>query len=132
AEQSRAMALRQDGTVWSFSPSREYTGPLAYSAEQVPGLGNVTSLAAAGRLLVVLRQDGTVWTWDSSGGQRGPAPVQVPGLEQVTAVAGGRGHILALKRDGTLWGWGSNAKGQLGAGTPNHSQTPVRVPGLGD
>ena len=40
--------------------------------------------------------------------------------------------LLALKRDGTLWGWGSNAKGQLGAGTPNPSQTPVRVPGLGD
>jgi alpha-tubulin suppressor-like RCC1 family protein len=39
-------------------------------------------------------------------------------------------HSLALKSDGTVWAWGDNNYGQLGNGTYNSSDVPVKVLGL--
>jgi alpha-tubulin suppressor-like RCC1 family protein len=42
-------------------------------------------------------------------------------------VASGLGHSLALKPDGSLWAWGTNSEGQLGDGTTEKKDIPVRI-----
>ena len=37
---------------------------------------------------------------------------------------------LAVKKDGTVWAWGDNYFGQLGDGTTQRRDTPVKVSGL--
>ena len=42
-------------------------------------------------------------------------------------IAGGTVHSVAVKNDGTLWTWGNNDNGQLGNGTYNGSNSPVKI-----
>ncbi|WP_224367439.1 RCC1 domain-containing protein [Hyalangium versicolor] len=46
------------------------------------------------------------------------------------ALSAGNAHSLALRTDGSVWAWGLNDKGQLGNGTLNKSNMPLRVVGL--
>jgi alpha-tubulin suppressor-like RCC1 family protein len=114
------MALRSDGTVWTWGYSM--TTP-----EQVPGLSDVVSVAAAFQTWFAVRADGTVWAWGSNSrgalgvglpeGKYVPEPVQMPGLTGVRSVAATGLGGLALKNDGTIFSWGTNGEGQLGTGT---------------
>ena len=56
--------------------------------------------------------------------------MQVRGLTDVLDICGGGGHTIALRSDGTLWSWGHNLRGDLGDGTMEHRNVPVRVLGL--
>jgi alpha-tubulin suppressor-like RCC1 family protein len=51
-------------------------------------------------------------------------------MTDVTAIAAGRRHTIALKKDGTVWAWGANYSGQLGNGTKDSSNIPVKVKDL--
>jgi alpha-tubulin suppressor-like RCC1 family protein len=107
------------------------------SPVQVPGLTNVSAIAAADRSSFALRSDGTIWKWAKNpcwndNGKSSPESVTdsswkpFPGA---TAIASGMCYALALKPDGTVWAWGSNSKGQLGLTAPG-AQFPTQVPGL--
>jgi alpha-tubulin suppressor-like RCC1 family protein len=48
-------------------------------------------------------------------------------LEGVTAIAAGSHHSLALLKDGTVWAWGYNGYGQLGDGTVQSRDRPVKA-----
>jgi alpha-tubulin suppressor-like RCC1 family protein len=141
-----ALALRRDGTVWSwgyngfFYPAAPKAGQLGTDAleigtspRKVEGLSDVIAIAAGSGHSVALRRDGTVWVWGSNAyGQLGDGtapreagdvtawrarPGQVGGLTDVIAIAAGGNHTLALKRDGTVWSWGHHGNGQLGGGS---------------
>jgi alpha-tubulin suppressor-like RCC1 family protein len=51
----------------------------------------------------------------------------VRNLSGVKSVKAGCSHGLALKTDGTVWAWGSNYYGQLGDGTNDASNLPVKA-----
>src|SRR6266508_547366 len=95
------IALRTDGTVWTWGSSQY--GQL--------GSGGMNAQGQLG--------DGTT--------TRRLRPVQVRNLTGVTQIAGGRGHSLALQADGSVWAWGYNAFGELGDGTLTRRTTPVRA-----
>ena len=57
-----------------------------------------------------------------------PTPSEAP--RNVQQIAAGGDHSLAITADGNLWAWGSNGGGQLGDGTNNDSNVPVRITGL--
>lgn len=154
-----ALALKSDGTVWSWgvnyfhqlglgSTTDSYT-----TAQQVHGTGDtgyltdVTAISAGDGCSVALKSGGTVWTWGrytgdgTSANNERQTPVQVVGeggtgfLTGVTAIAAGQRHSTALKSDGTMWAWGYNLNGELG-NSNNYATTtavlsPVQVQGVG-
>ena len=143
AGESYTMALKVDGTVWTwgfngFGGLGDGTTIKRLTPVQVTGLVGVTTIAAGQYHTVALKSDGTVWAWGyNDSGQLGDGtttnqltPVQVTGLAGVIAVAAGQYHTVALKGDGTVWAWGRNEYGQLGVGTTTNCLTPVPVTGL--
>jgi alpha-tubulin suppressor-like RCC1 family protein len=139
-----SMALRGDGTVWSWGDNTVGqlgvgTSSTASGPRQAMGLTDVNAIAAGGYHSLALRTDGTVWAWGYNRfGQLGDGklrpwsgtPRQVSGLTSVIAIAAGQDHSMALCSDGTVWTWGANSNGQLGDGSTLDRALPVRVPGL--
>jgi alpha-tubulin suppressor-like RCC1 family protein len=142
---NHSLALRGDGTVWAWGNNE--AGQLGdgtllprLSPIQVPGLSDITAIAAGVYCSLALRDDGTVWAWgNNSEGELGggtpsllgrASPMPVSGLTGVTAISAGFHHSLAVLGEGTVWAWGGNTRGQLGDGTTLNRATPVQVPGL--
>ncbi len=139
-----SMAVKSDGTVWSWG--RVYEGQLGEGSSgfdpdrsvpvQVKGPGGkgfltgVIAVSAGSSHSLAVKSDGTVWSWGNNySGRLGDGstrdrmtPVQVKGaagkdyLTGVIAVSAGSSHTLAAKGDGTVWAWGYNENGQLGDG----------------
>src|SRR5216684_2698434 len=102
----------------------------------VPGLSNVTAVAAGEEHSLALLANGTVMAWgDNHEGQLGNGststsgvPVPVKGLSGVTAIAAGALHALAVLSNGTAMAWGQNESGQLGIGRHvSLQETPAAV-----
>lgn len=157
-----AVALRQDGTVWAWGtrddgaigdgqPKTLRPVP-AIGPTQVPGLQNITQIAAARLHTLALRADGKVMAWGlNHDGQLGTGtrdngwtPVEVSGLDRVVAIAagvasfGGNAFSGAVRDDGSVWLWGSGMSGVMGNGTENpapddpggRNLLPLQVKGL--
>ena len=56
-----------------------------------------------------------------------PVKVKLPAGRRVTAVAAGELHSLAVTSTGAVLAWGGNNFGQLGDGSYEGSDVPVRV-----
>jgi alpha-tubulin suppressor-like RCC1 family protein len=146
------MALRSDGTVWTWGSMYcndsvlSSTGVAAYywvqpTPIQVP-ITDVIAIGAGDDFSIALKKDGTVWAWGSNfngmlgdgtttGTSRGHISiVQVEGLDNIIAISTGDYHTIALKKDGTVWAWGANTQGKLGDGTRENRHLPVQVKGL--
>lgn len=150
-----SLALKADGTVWSFG--RNTSGQLGLSTNaglntanptpaQVPGLTGIVDVEAGANHSVVLRSDGTVWTFgENQRGQLGNTtgngttdenntPTQVAGLSGIVDIAAAAQHTLVLRNDGTVWGFGLNTFGQLGTtdnnGNANANPAPLQATGL--
>ncbi|WP_459869138.1 RCC1 domain-containing protein [Endothiovibrio diazotrophicus] len=130
---AEALALKADGTVWSWGVDQP-------TPAQVEGLTEVVAIDTFGSHHVALRADGTVWTWGSNEwgllgiGAEEPhydeAPHRVADLDGVVAIAAGDYHVLALRADGSVWGWGDNASNELNTPDLDYSLQPIRVPGI--
>ena len=134
-------ALKSDGTVWTWGDN--YYGQLGYDTNddsnmptQMLEAGDVIAIACGGGHTICLRTDGSIWTCGSNyDGQLGNGdnkdsskPVLVSSISGiVTAIAGGLWHTIAVGSDGSVWTWGNNFNGQLGNGTHNRSNIPVRI-----
>ena len=98
------------------------------------------SLAFGQNTTAALASDGTIWAWgDGSHGQLGQGvagnnlneddsatPVQVPGITDAVAVVRGYNQTLVLHADGTVSAFGENKYGQLGDGTTENRDMPVK------
>jgi RHS repeat-associated protein len=142
AGQSQALALRSDGSVWTWGTNQvgemgisNLTG--SYFPLRVPGVSGVTGIAAGWQHSLAVENNGTVWAWgDNSGGELGNAnsnsavPVPVTGITNAAGVSGGFAFSLALLANGQVLAWGTNQAGELGNGTTSSSSQPVLVSGL--
>ena len=106
--------------------------PARWESISSPGSGTTCALAT----------NRTIWCWGKSEGTRGvvwntaqgdPAagtavgPKQVGSANNWVALEVANTHACAKNTLSELWCWGANANGQLGDGTTNASQTPVKV-----
>lgn len=140
---SHSMALRTDGTVWTWGTDyfgfgrlgNGTTGTVAAApvrVEVTPGvaLANVLSIAAGYDHSLAITSDGTAYAWGfNTNGTLGdgtttsrsrPAVVKdLAGnaLTAIVAVAAGNRFSMYLKSDGTVWASGINNVGQLGDNT---------------
>ncbi|MFF0477372.1 RCC1 domain-containing protein [Streptomyces sp. NPDC004284] len=140
-----AVALREDGTVWTWG--RNNYGQLGTGTDadrntpqKVPGLDGVVAVAAGCLHTLALTADGTVRAWGHNaygqlgddGVEHSKVPVDVRHLDGVTKIFTGAYQSYALLDDGTVRAWGENGNGQLGDGTAANRTTPVPVTGLTD
>jgi alpha-tubulin suppressor-like RCC1 family protein len=140
-----SLALLSNGTVMAWGADE--WGQLGGGGEaltmsdvpiQVPGLTNVTAIAAGANFSLALLSNGTVMAWGGNlSGQLGNGsyeeselPVQVKGLPVITAIAAGGEHALALQANGKVAAWGAGERGQLGDNNTNNSDVPVAVQDL--
>ncbi|NRF67311.1 hypothetical protein HLB44_09975 [Aquincola sp. S2] len=139
------LALKQDGTVWSWG--RNNAGQLGLSTATtqssvpapVPGIADVVAMSAGALQSIVVHRDGGVSGWGHNAGKLClgtdtaiEPPTRVPGLDAVTDVAAvsSRGTLL-VRTDGTVWACGANQLGVLGLGEfVTKVLVPTPVPGL--
>ncbi len=142
---STAVALRSDGSVWTWgsNPGLGYDTSSSISPQlsprQVTSLSGIVQVGGYWQTMVAVQSDGSVWAWGSNGaGQLGTGgtaastvPQRITTINDVAEATAGFDHTVFIKRDGTVWAVGSNAFGQLGnpaAGAG--SLTPLQIPVL--
>ncbi len=124
------VALKADGSVWSWGSYAADSMKLETEPAQVPGLSGVIAIAAGWAHSAALKGDNTVWTWKfkdtaklrigNAEGSGYPVQVRLPDgspLSGIIAISDGIQHTVARKDDGTAWIWGGNEVCKFGDGT---------------
>lgn len=134
------MALRADGTVWTWGCNSEgQLGDGTTISRREPrvvwGLPCIVSIAAGGAHSLALASDGTVWAWGANDlGQLGDgsaitrsSPVQIEGLDGVIAIDAGSFTSMVLREDRSVWIWGAvDGVGRA----EEYRTTPIKMIGL--
>ena len=135
------VAMRQNGTLWSWGGSILGDNTIANRSSPVSVVGGFTDwcqVSAGNAHMAAVRQNGTLWAWgNNSGGRLGDntttirsSPVSVVGgFTDWCQVSAGGCHTAAVRQNGTIWTWGINYCGRLGDGTTVNRSSPVSVVG---
>lgn len=148
-----SVALRSDGTVWTWGsnseeqlgyllpedPARPGALPVSFKPKQVPDLKDIVEIRAGGFFTLARDSKNDVWVWGankmgqlatgSTEPRRRAKPQRIAKLAGATAIGAGREHAIALVK-GAVYVWGANNVGQLGLGTVDKDAhpTPAEIP----
>ena len=142
ADGSSSMAIKTDGTMWSWGNNDN--GRLGLgdttnqsSPVQIGALTTWSSVSCGGYtgFAAAIKTDGTLWSWGYNiFGQLGlgnetnqSSPVQIGALTTWSSVSSKGYRAHAIKTDGTLWSWGYGNEGRLGQGNTTSRSSPVQV-----
>jgi alpha-tubulin suppressor-like RCC1 family protein len=139
--QGGAIALKTDGTLWSWTYYQEdaagtndrsqytRTSPVQVGSDTTWARLSLQCNATAG----AIKTDGSLWAWGYNGGNFGngstvstSSPVQV-GTSYNWKYASFYNGCWGVKTDGTMWTWGPNGYGQAGQGSSSTILTPVQL-----
>ncbi len=139
-----ALAVDDAGHVWGWGNNgngQVGNGSFGSTPQatpfQVPGLSNITAVAAGDYFSVALDADGAIWSWGSNpGGQMGNGtsgsnvlvPVKITIEGGAAGISAGGSHTLVVSKTGAVWAWGATYNGQIGNGSMNGSGTYQRTP----
>ena len=142
ADGSSSMAIKTDGTMWSWGNNDN--GRLGLgdttnqsSPVQIGALTTWSSVSCGGYtgFAAAIKTDGTMWSWGYNiFGQLGlgnetnqSSPVQIGALTTWSSVSSKGYRAHAIKTDGTLWSWGFGNNGRLGLGNTTYYSSPKQV-----
>ena len=142
ADGSSSMAIKTDGTMWSWGNNDN--GRLGLgdttnqsSPVQIGALTTWSSVSCGGYtgFAAAIKTDGTLWSWGYNiFGQLGlgnetnqSSPVQIGALTTWSSVSSKGYRAHAIKTDGTLWSWGFGNNGRLGLGNTTYYSSPKQV-----
>jgi alpha-tubulin suppressor-like RCC1 family protein len=134
---SRALAVRSDGSVWTWGRDA-VTGGFNSLPVRVSGIVDAVAVACGADFNLALDKNNRVWSWGiNSSGQLGngtfanrTSPGLVPGLTAVRSIAAASAASYAIKSNGAVVAWGAGSSGLLGNGGTSNSSIPVAVPNL--
>lgn len=124
---------RKDGSLWMWGNNglgQVGIGTDDYVLQHpVKVLGDVMEVALGGDTCLAVKGDSSLWTWGNWPGHaendKRKRPFKL--MEEVETAVTRNGICAVTKKDGSLWMWGYNDYGQLGNGTQDFQDTPVRV-----
>lgn len=138
-----ALALKSDGTVWSWGSNQQRQlgydsgGTVVSFPTRIQSLHQIEDIACGATSGYALQAGGSVWAWGRGAeGQLGLGDTEqkneptLLSLSEVTQVEAGVHFAFFVREDGTLWATGENQRGQLGDGTSVGKSSPVQVLGL--
>jgi alpha-tubulin suppressor-like RCC1 family protein len=141
-----SLALRDDGQLYAWGAN--YNGQLGngnqinQSVRQLVslpiGVSKWSSIAAGEAHSLAIADNGTLYAWGQgyygqlgSGSnvmQLSPVAVAFPdGVTSWLSVSASYKSTFALGNNGSIYGWGANSEGELGNGTTQMTNVPVRV-----
>ena len=131
------MALRNDGTVWTWG--EDALGAMggagsSVSPVMVPGLPPIKAITASSYGSFALDESGNVWSWGDRrvlGRAGDTTPARIDGLTGVKAISAGNYNVFALMGDATVMAWGDNEYGRVGVYRV-YDVAPAMIPGLTD
>ena len=142
-----SLALKQDGTLWSWGENKKGSNgrnqspgaPAPNSPSQVGTNTTWYQLSSSKSAASAVKSDGTFWTWGSNQhGQLGlnstqwrSSPAQV-GTDTTwdTPITSNNYGQFAVKTDGTLWVWGQGGKANgINQPGPTVYSSPKQIPG---
>lgn len=123
-----SFALLNNGELYTWGRGRTaIPSPIA-------GLSTISQFQARDRSGIAITTTGEAYIWGLYNGTRAIDPPRlIEGLPPISQAAVGVStlqgtiHFVALGKDGSVWTWGNNNRGQLGNGTQQSSDTPVKV-----
>lgn len=135
---SHSLALKRDGTLWSWGNNWAGQLGLGIANQQVPEVSQVgastnwSRVWAAGLQSVGQQSDGSLWFWGSLTGESKDTnqflvPTRISAATNWVDVSFGYFVVFAIKSDGTLWCWGRDAGMYTGAPIQVLNPTPARV-----
>lgn len=130
---SHIIALKGDGTVWSWGVDAPGTTGSSQIPHQIAALNQIVQITSKNQTAYALKNDGTIWSWSysvSNGKKTYTTPVQKYSGMTVQKIAQGESHLLMLTEEGKVYAVGLNTYGQLGDGTLSTKTQPVLVSGL--
>ena len=144
--QSSTIALKSDGTVWSWGQNNLGQLGLGDNDNRVAptkvDISNIVKIAVSANHALALTTDGEVYAWgantygqlgQNNNNQSSLIPVKVKDslgtgfLTNIKDITTANNMSMALDNKGNVYAWGLNDAGQLGDGTKTSRPLPIQV-----
>ena len=141
AGNSHSLARDENDNIWSWG--RNVSGELGDGSTtnhstpiKIETEAKFKEISAGFGHSLAIDEFGNIWSWGRNNyGQLGDGtksnsnmPIKIDmGETKFKEIVAGDYYSLALDENGNIWSWGRNDEGQLGDGTKNNSNMPIKI-----